>query len=345
MKNKSMMVLVLLLILSFSFATVDITANVYDTTLPITTLTQINGVTGWNGTDIDFNLSCFDNSGCATTVYMIDSGALQTYSGDVTISTDGNHLIEYHSIDLNNNIEDTKNYYIGIDKTVPVSTYTKTPYVNGELEIHYTLTCSDASSGCASTKYRIDGGAWINYAVPVYLSAFRAYTVDYYSIDSVGNIESFDTATITPEVENTSSTSSSGPTGLFSLAGEEIEDDFIVSPASISYVYEKGIRGVKSFFIQNNTGHALSFALSVSSELEETVFFNEPNVVVEAGENKKIDLTLLNEGPIDGLIVVSSQHSTKTIPFAFIATETNYIAIFLMIIVVIGAVFLYKKYA
>jgi len=53
-----------------------------------------------------------------------------------------------------------------------------------------TLTSTDATSGLAVTAYRIDGGAWQTYSAPFVLVADGSHTVEYYSTDVAGNIES-----------------------------------------------------------------------------------------------------------------------------------------------------------
>ena len=88
-----------------------------DWTPPTTTYAQLNGTTEWNNTDVDFNLSCSDStSGCALTQYRIDSGVWTNYTTTVTISTDGNHKIDYNSTDNAGNVESTKTSYCAIYK-------------------------------------------------------------------------------------------------------------------------------------------------------------------------------------------------------------------------------------
>src|SRR3989442_1487742 len=51
------------------------------------------------------------------------------------------------------------------------------------------LTASDDNSGVASTSYRVDGGDWQTYALPVWVSGTGNHTVDFYSTDNAGNVE------------------------------------------------------------------------------------------------------------------------------------------------------------
>lgn len=56
-----------------------------------------------------------------------------------------------------------------------------------------TLTCADnpasASSGCAGTYYRVDGGGQQTYSGPVSLTANGDHSIEYWSFDAVGNEE------------------------------------------------------------------------------------------------------------------------------------------------------------
>jgi hypothetical protein len=52
-----------------------------------------------------------------------------------------------------------------------------------------TLTASDATSGVASTSYRLDGGAWTTYTGSFFIASFGPHTLEYRSTDNAGNVE------------------------------------------------------------------------------------------------------------------------------------------------------------
>lgn len=70
-----------------------------------------------NYTTIQYiSLTCSDaNSGCAYTTYRIDLGAWQT-GNSFTISTDGNHRIDYNSTDVAGNTESSHTIRVSINK-------------------------------------------------------------------------------------------------------------------------------------------------------------------------------------------------------------------------------------
>jgi len=176
------------------------TNTIPDTTAPVTTLLTDGSLTEWNSGSVDFNLTCSDDaSGCNSTSYRLDSGAWVNYTVPVTISTDGNHQIDYNSTDAIGNIEATSIRNIAVDTNDPYTTFTQ---INGIVDgwnsgsVDFNLSCSDSNSGCASTQYRLDRGAWVNYTTDVTLSTDGNHQIDYNSTDVAGNIETTKTSYI-----------------------------------------------------------------------------------------------------------------------------------------------------
>jgi hypothetical protein len=99
-----------------------------------------------------------------------------------------------------------------LDKTASVTKYHFDPiyaydksgrqYISGYTT---TLRATDnaSGSGVGGIQYRINGGAWIPYNSPFSLYAGVTHTVEYYSTDIAGNVESpvnkmdFDNGTFT----------------------------------------------------------------------------------------------------------------------------------------------------
>lgn len=59
-----------------------------------------------------------------------------------------------------------------------------------------TITSSDATSGVASTQYRIDGGSWTAYTAPVAVPGAGAATVEFRATDAAGNVSSIGSRSI-----------------------------------------------------------------------------------------------------------------------------------------------------
>lgn len=81
---------------------------------------------------------------------------------------------------------------------VPASPNGKNGWYTSDVAV--TLSCTDTGSGCASTYYRINGGAWQSGA-SFTVSAEGTDTLEYYSKDNAGNTEA--TKTITLKLDKT----------------------------------------------------------------------------------------------------------------------------------------------
>ena len=104
-----------------------------------------------NGTTYTFNTRINDNAGNVGT-----GTATSTYTGDTLAPTT------------------TMSY------TIPDGNNTAT----------ITLTCTDAASGCASTKYEYDtNGTWYTYTTPITFTGIGHHYIDYNSTDNIGNAE------------------------------------------------------------------------------------------------------------------------------------------------------------
>jgi Chitobiase/beta-hexosaminidase C-terminal domain len=176
-----------------------------DTTKPTTSLSTSpatpDGANGWfKQASVQFTLSGSDaRSGVAATYYRVDGGAVQTYSGAVTISSQGDHTVEYWSVDNAGNTEAANTTHIKLDNVKPATTIAVGPaspngsggwYVSTPT---FTLSGSDTTSGVASTSYQIDGGATQIYSGAVAVPDGQ-HTITYWSTDSAGNDEDHHTS-------------------------------------------------------------------------------------------------------------------------------------------------------
>jgi len=129
---------------------------------PPTTTALYSGSTGsngWNTSSVNLTLSASDDdSGVNYTSYDLDGTGWRNYTGKITISSDGLHTVQYHSVDLANNTEATKNLSIRIDKTAPSIDIEQTNgsmYGTGSVRISW--TAYDATSGLDYFEVFSDG--------------------------------------------------------------------------------------------------------------------------------------------------------------------------------------------
>ncbi len=155
-----------------------------------------NGKNGWYTTDVEVTLLPYDaSSGLDITKYRIGDGNWQNYAGEFIVSTEGEHSIEYYSIDNAGNAESEKVLTIKIDKTNPETTYTLIPSTpNGEngwytTDTTFMLSPTDTVSRVNTTYYRINEGEWETYTSPLIISREGETTINFYSIDRAGHTE------------------------------------------------------------------------------------------------------------------------------------------------------------
>jgi PKD repeat protein len=176
-----------------------------DTTAPTTTITIAapTGESDWYTTAPSFTLVGTDDaggSGVASTEYRIGGGAWMPYTTPVTVTGEGDRVIEFRSTDVAGNVEAAKSRTVKVDTVVP----TVTGAVSGEDVMSLTLTATDATSGVARIEYRIgDAADWTTYTAPVELDQPGTYVVSYRSVDNAGNTSAVGTSTVVVEEEPT----------------------------------------------------------------------------------------------------------------------------------------------
>jgi hypothetical protein len=234
-----------------------------DNVRPATTLTTSpatpDGSNNWfQRSSVSFTLGATDaSSGTATTLYTVDGGAQQTYSGTVTVSGQGDHTVTYWSVDTAGNVETTNTTHIKLDNVKPTATLTTSPAAPDgsnswfkQSSVTFTLAATDATSGVASRFYTIDGGSQQTYSGTVNVSGQGDHPVTYWSVDTAGNVET--TNTIHIKLDNVAPTNS---LTLTNKTGGVFQNG--------NTVYYRGA-AAGSFSIQNTVADATSGAASSS---------------------------------------------------------------------------------
>jgi glucose/arabinose dehydrogenase/type 1 glutamine amidotransferase/regulation of enolase protein 1 (concanavalin A-like superfamily) len=170
---------------------IEVVVEATDEDAPTTSITWVPGTAdgeeGWYVTGPSFTLAADDDgSGVASTEYRLDGGAWTAYDGAVDV-TDGEHTVEYRSTDEAGNVEETKSSQVKVDTVAPATGAVRDESSNGVDVV--VLDPTDATSGVASTEYRIDGGDWTDYTDPVQVTGAGDHTVGFRSTDVAGNVE------------------------------------------------------------------------------------------------------------------------------------------------------------
>lgn len=184
-----------------------------DEVAPVTTcsLSGQMGNEGWYTGAVTVDLTAEDDlSGVYQTWYRVDGGSWTLYEGRFKVSTDGQHTVEYYSIDNVGNVETIKSCSFKIDATAPTASIT-TPqegyiYIMGRQlfrnplggtiiigGITFEATASDATSGVDYVHFSVDGMDYDDASSPysVYWHKFdflpKTYTLTVTPYDVAGN--------------------------------------------------------------------------------------------------------------------------------------------------------------
>ncbi len=138
-----------------------------DTTPPVTTCTlnppEPNGNNSWYVSDVEVTLNATDDmSGVNRTEYRINNGSIKTYTEPFYVFQDGEHTLEYRSIDYAGNVEDWKSVEFKIDQTGPIIgiTYEISGNPRKGYKIYPFAHCEDYTSGVERVvfyKWKWDG--------------------------------------------------------------------------------------------------------------------------------------------------------------------------------------------
>lgn len=160
-----------------------------------TTSVQVDGVTGennYNNKDVTLTFIAEDNVkgvGVEKTEYRLNGGDWNVVQGPVSISDEGKNVVEFRSADKANNIENTQNVQIWIDKTAPVVSYEgSASFYQTDSAVTLVVTASDTFSGVKAIAFTLDGvqiGS-IDTISPLTLSA-GSHALIVTAVDHAGN--------------------------------------------------------------------------------------------------------------------------------------------------------------
>ena len=148
--------------------TVRVDGAPMDETAPVTSMStdpaRPDGRSGWFVTSPVVTLSATDQaagpvSGVARTEYRIGGGLWTTYTGPVTVTDQGAHVVEFRSVDQAGNVEAAKSRELLVDTVDPelsvhgIRSRTYPSHKSPEVTWH----ASDVTSGLAGVRARLDG--------------------------------------------------------------------------------------------------------------------------------------------------------------------------------------------
>lgn len=142
------------------------------------------------------------HSGVASILYGIDAVPGTAYTGAFLVSGQGTHSINFRSTDAAGNTESVQTAFVTIDG-VPPTTSVSAP----SSWVHTATVDFNTDDAAASTFFRVDAGGWTPYAAEFPVADEGTRTVEFYSVDVLGNTET--TRSVDVFVDRTAPTVSS----------------------------------------------------------------------------------------------------------------------------------------
>ena len=277
-------------------------------------------------------LDATDNlAGLGWIEYRIDEGDWQRYSVELRLADldDGNHVINYRSIDNVANMEEARTLAIVVDNTTPetVISMDGTQFVAADGKLYATgrtnfiLTAADELSGVVSTEYRIDDGEW-NVFAPFTLSGEGQRLIEYRSGDNLGNTETIKSLTVI--IDNTAPETAVS-TGEPRYQNEEILYITSNSPITLEATDASSGTSRTEYRIDEGDWHVYlqPFALATQVDGSHSVGYRSVDQLGNLEDEQILALTLDNSAPVS--VVSSGQPQfTDADGLLFVTSSTDF---------------------
>lgn len=280
------------------------------------TLTDPLGGEKWHGTqNIAWTYTDDGTTGPISILLSSDSGAnyntlvtgvdvtLGSFAWDTTETADG-LLYSIQIKDLATGIEYASDTDFTIDNTAPATTYEINPESPDGIDDWYktapvvTFTCTDATSGCASLDYSLNGGAsWINatYSNPLAVTLDDGeHSIQWRSTDKAGNVEAVSTATLV-KVDTTAPT-------LTIADDEDSVANIAGGDVTFTFTFSEDVTGFEIADITVTNGTEVTF---------DTTSATEYTLVVTPTANFQGDLTVSVAANVT-VDIAGNENSTAT---------------------------------
>jgi hypothetical protein len=134
-----------------------------------------------------------NGGGVAGTEFKLDAGAFQPYTGPITVSSFGDHTIEYRSTNRDGVVEADKRVSFTVvahDAPVTIASFVSAP-VNGKVIGSATVALAARANGIGvlRTEFKLDAGVFQPYVGPITVSTLGDHTIEYRSTNDDGVVE------------------------------------------------------------------------------------------------------------------------------------------------------------
>ena len=237
---------------------------------------------GWYKSDINVILSATGGSSNKQIYYKFDGGTQQTYSTPFSITSDGSHVLEYWTVDVDlpdNDEISHKTTTILIDKLVPISTCSA---LASYQPLFFTVQWSGSDNGGSQlasydVQYKAGTGAWTDWEINTNLTSQvfgpasdnQPYYFRVRAKDNAGNVEAYpDTpdAFTTVDVSSPSAPVVTSPThqaGVWNISSNNPQFNCTAADAGSGVAgYNIVLNRLQSFvpdMVVNLTGNSTTF--------------------------------------------------------------------------------------
>ena len=324
---------------TYTYRATDAVGNVRDTSINVTNIDKTApgkptidlSTAAWTNGNVTFTITngIDSQSGPDYTQYQINGGAWTNYTGMVTLSANGNHVVNARTIDKVGWTGATETKTASIDKVAPTGAITAstTAWTNGNV----TLTLNAADAG-GSGVYRImdNAGAYTNGAVDTFVATANG-TYNFTIFDNVGNskvvsytVTNIDKSGPTANAPTANPTTWTNGNVTISLTGAaDAGSGFknIVLPdgtstTSTSASYTAVNNGTYTFKVYDNVGNVTDKSIVISNidrVLPTATSYGNPT----AWTNTNVDIGLIN------IVDVNSGYDRTKLPNGTNSTSTN----------------------
>lgn len=220
-----------------------------DTTAP-TVVAELAGTQDPDGNyvnSVTIEVTATDNdggSGVASVEYEIDDTGFKPYTAPVTVTTPGDHAVQYRATDVAGNVSVTGSTPFRIvEGTGDTTPPTVAAEVTGEQDaegnyldaatVTVSATDNEGGSGVATVEYKLDDGAWTAYTAAVVVNTAGMHMLSYRATDEAGNVSEEGMAHFTI-VEN----DTTAPVVSANVAGSQDPDGNYIDSAVVSVTAE-----------------------------------------------------------------------------------------------------------
>src|SRR2546426_899379 len=212
-----------------------------DMIAPVSTA-SLSGTVGpaeWFLSPVQVTVNASDvGSGVSAIHVRSDGDTWSTYTGPLSIPTDGAHTVDSYGTDFVGHDGPIHSTDFGIDTIAPSTSLQpdKLPDAHGWYAnpLRLTLSSADATSGVRSISVRIDSGTWVTYTSPILLAGTGTHQLEYFATDLAGNAEAVQTRSFTllgpwfPPIRS----AKGGPTESGLTVPEAVQVSLSIPPAS-----------------------------------------------------------------------------------------------------------------